>query len=166
MKKLIFLGLSVVALTGCSSSVSNSNQLVGDWRCTIDYDDFNIRTVDNLKFAANGNVLGQGSIHYPMQKPIFIYTVQNSGRWTLKNSRIVYRVLAESIQRNHNANVWAELQRDSELQQYEDSLFNTLSEKDSNKTIELTVTDFDNTEMDIKQEIKGHKTYKGQCVKK
>ncbi|QIM66077.1 hypothetical protein A4G16_01135 [Mannheimia granulomatis] len=166
MKKLIFLGLSALALAGCSSSVSNSNQLIGNWRCTIDYDDFNIRTVDNLKFATDGGLIGQGTIHYPMKKPIFIYTVQNNGRWALKNNRIVYRVLAESIQRNHSANVWAELQRDSELQQYEDSLFNTLSENDRNKTIELTVTDFNDTEMDIKQEIKGHRVYKGQCVKK
>ncbi|HGO5853753.1 TPA: hypothetical protein ACK3JH_000606 [Mannheimia haemolytica] len=165
MKKLIFLGLSALALAGCSSSISNSNQLVGNWKCIINYDDFNIRTVDNLKFSANGNLNNQGTINYPMQKPIFIYTLHQNGRWTLSNGKVVYRIMTESLQRTHSSQIWAELQRDGTLQQFEENLFSSLSDSENNKTIELSVTNFSDKKMEIKQEMKGHKAYKGQCIK-
>lgn len=166
MKKLVFLGFATVALVGCSSHISNSNQLIGDWRCTIDYDDFNIRTVDNMRFSANGNLVSQGTVNYPIQKPIFIYSVNNNGRWTLTNNRIVYRLFSESVQRNHNATIWSELQKDKELQQYEESLFGTISDNDTNRVIELMITGFSANKMEVKQEIKAHRAYKGLCVKK
>lgn len=166
MKKLVFLSFTALALVGCSSNISNSNQLVGNWQCTIDYNDFNIRTIDNMRFSANGGLVSQGTINYPIQKPIFIYSVNNNGRWTLANNRIVYRLLSETIQRSHSAAIWSELQRDNELQQYEESLFGTISDNDNNKVIELTITNFNTNKMDVKQEIKGHRTYKGQCIKK
>lgn len=165
MKKLIFLGLAAFALAGCSSSISNSSQLIGNWKCTINYDDFNISTVDNFKFAENGNIINQGTINYPLQKPIFIYAIQQNGRWDLQNNKIVYRIVTQSLQRTHRAEIWAELQRDPALQQFEENLFSSLSNDENNKIIELTVTDFSNQKMEIKQEIKGHKAYKGQCVK-
>lgn len=165
MKKLIFLGLSALALAGCSSGISNSNQLVGNWKCTINYDDFNIRTVDHLQFSANGNLINQGTINYPIQKPIFVYTLQQNGRWTLSNGKVVYRIMKESLQRTHSSQIWAELQRDVTLQQFEENLFSSLSDSENNKTIELSVTDFSDKKMGIKQEIKVHKAYKGQCIK-
>lgn len=164
MKKLIFLGLSAMALVGCSSTISSPNQLIGKWECTIDYDDFNIRTVDNLRFSTNGTITNQGEVYYPIQKPIFEYSLQQNGRWSVKNGAIVYRIASESLQRSHRSQIWSELQRDSELQQFEENLFSSLSDSD-NKTIELIITDFDENEMEIKQEIKGHKAYKGQCIK-
>lgn len=166
MEKLIFLGLTAFALAGCSSNISNSNQLIGNWKCTINYNDFNISTVDNLKFAANGNITNQGTINYPLQKPIFIYAIQQNGRWNLQNNKIVYRVVTQSLQRTHRAEIWAELQGDPALQQFEENLFSSLSDNENNKTIELTVTDFSNQKMEIRQEVKGHRTYKGQCLKK
>lgn len=165
MKKLILFSLSALALAGCSSTVSNSNQVVGNWKCTIHYDDFNIRTVDDLKFSINGTVTNKGEIFYPIQKPIFVYALQQNGYWNVKNGAIVYRVASETLQRTHSSAAWDELQRDSELQQFEENLFHSLSNSENAKTIELAVTDFGEREMEIKQEIKGHKTYKGQCVK-
>ncbi|AGQ38229.1 TPA: hypothetical protein PWY45_000045 [Mannheimia haemolytica] len=165
MKKLIFLGLSALALAGCPSTISNPNQLIGQWQCTIEYDDFNIRTVDNLRFSTNGTMTNQGGIYYPIQKSIFEYSLQQNGRWSVKNGAIVYRIVSESVQRSHRSQIWSELQRDAELQQFEENLFSSLSDSDNNKTVELIITDFDEKEMDIKQEIKGHKAYKGQCIK-
>lgn len=69
-EKVNFLGLSALALAGCSSTISNPNQLIGQWQCTIEYDDFNIRTVDNLRFSTNGTMTNQGGIYYPIQKSI------------------------------------------------------------------------------------------------
>lgn len=82
MKKLIFLGLSALALAGCSSTISNPNQLIGQWQCTIEYDDFNIRTVDNLRFSTNGTMTNQGGIYYPIQKSIFEYSFTTE--WALE----------------------------------------------------------------------------------
>lgn len=166
MKKLIFLGLSTLALIGCSSNISNSQQLLGTWRCTIHYDDFNIRTVDNLRFSANGYLTNQGTVNYPIEKPIFVYVMQQNGRWELQNNKITYRVLSESVQRNHSAEIGSELQMDSELKQFEENLFSSLSEDAHHKKVELAIVSFSEQKMDIKQEMKGHKTYKGQCVKK
>lgn len=165
MKKLIFLGLSALALAGCSSTISNSNQLVGNWQCTIDYNDFDIRTVDHFRFSNNGTVNNRGDIHYPIKKPIFVYSLQQNGNWTVKNGKIIYRVMSESLQRTHRTEIWTELQRDSELQQFEENLFGSLSNNENHKVIEFTVTDFDANKMEIKHEIKGHNVYKGQCVK-
>lgn len=164
MKKLIFLGLSVTALAGCSSSISNSNQLVGNWHCTINYDDFNIQTIDNLTFSVNGHLLNRGTVNYPIKKPILVYSVQQNGRWNLDKNKIVYRIASETLQRQHSQSIWTELQRDTEMQQFEENLFSSLS-SDSYKAIELTITDFNDDEMDIKQEISGHKSYKGLCIK-
>lgn len=165
MKKFIFLGLSAIALAGCSSSISSSNQLIGSWKCTINYEDFNLRTIDNLRFSTNGSIMNRGEIHYPVQKPIFVYALQQNGRWTLQNSKVIYRVMSESLKRTHRSEIWAELQRDSELQQFEESLFSSLSDSENQKVIELSITDFNQNQMTIKHEIKGHKAYKGQCLK-
>lgn len=85
----------------------------------------------------------QGGIYYPIQKSIFEYSLQQNGRWSVKNGAIVYRIVSESVQRSHRSQIWSELQRDAELQQFEENLFSSLSDSDNNKTVELIITDFD-----------------------
>lgn len=170
MKKLILLSLTALAMTGCSSPTTpypkDPNQLVGNWQCTINYDDINIQTVDNLILSADGNLSNNGTINYPIQNPRFVYLVENNGYWSLKNDNITLNILSETVERNHSDNVQTELKQDKVLQQFEESLFGTLSEHDHNKTIELIITNYKPDKIEFKQEIKEQNIYKGECIKR
>lgn len=178
MKKLALTTVLAFMLSACSTSTKMSKpvvtkqNLIGTWVCVIKYDDLKMTTLDISEFNANGEMKNVGEITDKTFDPIkFTYQTQDEGRWDLAENQLIIdydltkRKVIKTTPKKFLALLKQKKYKDLKLDQYEQALFNILSDtqKAEDSQIKLEILKFDHSRMAIQQKM-GDKMYSGGCV--
>ncbi|EGV05527.1 conserved domain protein [Haemophilus pittmaniae HK 85] len=178
MKKLI-LSTVILALAACSSVPSNLSKqdFVGEWSCTMKYENIGVGTVDLLYLRADGTVKDENfifdhslnryadsSIKDYFHSPLKYLTISH-GTWIFDNNHLTYKLKKQSAQRLIYSDTFAKLQRTKSFKDIEAKAFSVYSagigQEDS---IEVQVTKYSKDKFTVVQF--ADKKYEGQCVRK
>lgn len=178
MKKLMLVAAAALVLSACSNSGKNEKQimtrsdLVGTWVCAMKYDDLNFATLDVSEFKENGQVNVIGDMIDKNFDPVkFTYKVEDQGRWELKGNQLVldYDRAQRKVTKTTPKKA-LELLKKKEykaLADYEQGIFNILSNKDMKESAQITldILRFNDGRIAIQQDM-GDTVYTGGCVTK
>lgn len=178
MRKLFFSGL-VLALVGCSSTPSNPTKqdFVGDWSCSIKYEDIGVGTIDLIYLKSDGSLKDENFIfdhslsryaELPIKdyfsSPLKYLTISN-GTWSFNNNYLIYKLKKQSAQRLIYPDTFEKIQQTKSFKNIEKSAFNIYSNNIGKEdTIELKVTKFSRDRFTVVQPLT--KTYEGECIRK
>ena len=178
MKKLFFSGL-VLALVGCSSTPSNltKQDFVGEWSCSIKYEDIGVGTIDLIYLKSDGSLkdenfifdhslskYGELPIKDYFSSPLKYLTISN-GTWSFNNNYLIYKLRKQSAHRLIYPDTFEKIQRIKSFKNIEQSAFSLYSDNIGKEdSIELRVTKFSRDRFTVVQPLT--KTYEGECVRK
>jgi hypothetical protein len=182
----LLAAIGTAMISGCSTTNQQANakvektqhmtkeQFIGEWGCLTTYTDQHLKSLDRMVIKHDGTFTDSSTFYYPIrdkpQEPLFSYSRNSTGSWTLEGNKITYLLLTQGNvihKENKNSPLWKEV-KEKKIEEYVRSIdkinYQVLSASSPvDESIALTVT-MSSSDMFTYDQTLGDTTYDGFCL--